>query len=148
MSPDQTLTGRCLCGRVTFELRGPLGTTTHCHCRSCRRSRGVAFVTWTSVPSQGFRVLGGNDEIAWHRTSPEVRWGFCRTCGSQMFYVADQPGHPENPSLDRVYVAAGALDDLADVRPEAHVSWEEHVPWIEGAEALPRHRGKTTERID
>jgi hypothetical protein len=29
-----------------------------------------------------------------------------------------------------------------------HVSFEEHVGWIEGAQTLPRHRGKTGERMD
>ncbi|HWD66439.1 MAG TPA: GFA family protein [Caulobacteraceae bacterium] len=148
MSANQTMTGQCLCGRVTFELLGPLGTTTHCHCRSCRLSRGVAFVTWTSVPNDRFRVVSGEDDIAWHRSSPQVRWGFCRRCGSQMFYVADHGGHPETPLLDHVYVSAGALDDGAHVRPEAHVSWEEHLAWIEGVEMLPRFRGKTVERTD
>jgi hypothetical protein len=147
MSPIQTLAGRCLCGRVTFALEGPLGATTHCHCRSCRLSRGVAFVTWTSVPAARFRVVSGEDEVAWHRSSPQIRWGFCRRCGSQMFYVADQSGHPEDPLLGHVYVSAGALDEQADLRPEAHVSWEEHLAWIEGAEMLPRFRGKTAEKM-
>jgi hypothetical protein len=147
MSQGEKFFGRCLCGEVTFELSGPLGETTHCHCRSCRLSRGAAFVTWTSVPAESFRLLTGEALLAWHRTSPEVRWGFCRDCGSQMFYVADAPGQPDSPRVGDIYVSAGSLTDDLGVRPLAHVSYEEHVAWIEGAERLPKFRRKTNERI-
>ncbi|HEV2364366.1 MAG TPA: GFA family protein [Caulobacteraceae bacterium] len=145
--PAATLVGHCLCGAVAFELTLPLGPTTHCHCRSCRLSRGTAFVTWTSVPPERFRVSRGAEEITWHRTSPPVRWGFCRNCGSHMLYVADLPGQPDGPTVGDVYVSVGSLDGAADLRPTAHVSFEEHAPWIEGAERLPRYRGKTEERM-
>jgi hypothetical protein len=64
-----------------------------------------------------------------------------------MFYIADQPGHPEAPRLDHVYVSVGSLTDPIAERPSAHVSYEEHVAWIEGAEALPRYRGKTEVKL-
>jgi hypothetical protein len=28
--------GRCLCGEIRFEYRGPSIETLHCHCESCR----------------------------------------------------------------------------------------------------------------
>ncbi len=64
-----------------------------------------------------------------------------------MFYVADLPGHPEAPKLDHVYVSVGSLTSAIDDRPVAHVSYEEHVGWIEGSDALPKLRGKTDEQI-
>ncbi len=143
-----TLDGQCLCGAVRFALEPPLGTISHCHCRSCRLSRGTAFVTWTSVPPDRFHVAQGEAEIVWYRSSPGVRWGSCRICGSPMFYVADVPGHPEAPRLDHVYVSLGSITSPIADWPVAHVSYEEHLGWIEGSEALPKHRGKTDEQID
>jgi hypothetical protein len=148
MSHENVIRGQCLCGAVRFQLIPPLDTLTHCHCRSCRLSRGVAFVTWTSVPPKRFAVTSGEGEIAWYRSSPPVRWGSCRICSSPMFYVADQGGHPEAPKLGHVYVSVGSLTSPVEDRPAAHVSWEEHVAWVEGAEALPRFAAKTDVRLD
>ncbi len=33
-------TGSCLCGGVTFEMRGPLKAITACHCTQCRKQTG------------------------------------------------------------------------------------------------------------
>lgn len=38
--------GRCACGRVRFVARFPSRFNAHCHCESCRRAHGAAFVTW------------------------------------------------------------------------------------------------------
>lgn len=148
MEQTDVVAGRCLCGKVAFELRGTLGPVTHCHCRSCRLSRGAAFVTWTSVPPDRFHVTSGDREIAWYRTSPGIRWGFCRNCGSQMFYIADSPGHPDGPQPGYVYASVGSLTEDGNIEPSAHVSYEEHVRWVEGQERLPRYRAKTGERMD
>jgi hypothetical protein len=64
-----------------------------------------------------------------------------------MFYVADQAGHPEAPRLGYMYVSAGCLTTAIDDRPVAHVSYEEHVAWIENGDALPKLRAKSDEQI-
>ncbi|HEY1447276.1 MAG TPA: GFA family protein [Caulobacteraceae bacterium] len=148
MDWESLIRGQCLCGAVQFQLTPPLDTLTHCHCRSCRLSRGVAFVTWTSTPPERFAFTKGESEVAWRRSSATVRWGSCRICSSPMFYVADQAGHPEAPTLNHVYVSVGSLTSPIEGRPAAHVSWEEHVGWIEGVDDLPKFRGKTEERMD
>ena len=147
MSDDNSITGRCLCGNVEFQLFLPLEEITHCHCQSCRLSRGVAFVTWTSVPPDRFSYLRGEAGVSWHRSSPGVRWGFCRACGSSMFYAADQEGHQDGPKLNHVYVSLGSLTGQISDRPTAHVSYEERVGWMEGSEGSPKFRGKIGERI-
>ena len=146
MTPD-TIDGRCLCGEVRFQLETPLGPMSHCHCRSCRLSRGAAFVTWTSVPKDRFAFRRGEADVSWYRSSPAIRWGFCRNCGSSMFYVADSEGHPEAPRLDHVYVSVGSLTGAIADEPVAHVSYEEKVSWHHVNDALPKFRGKTEERI-
>jgi len=35
-----TARGRCLCGAVRYELRGPLRPVVACHCNMCRRTSG------------------------------------------------------------------------------------------------------------
>jgi hypothetical protein len=139
------IAGQCLCGAIRFELTPPLGPLSHCHCESCRLSRGAAFVTWTSVPASRFVIRNG--DISWYRSSPGIRWGFCANCGSSMVYIADRDGHPDAPRLGHVYVSVGSLTSSVMETPVAHVSYEERVPWYQATDSLPKYRGKTSERI-
>jgi hypothetical protein len=148
MNARDTISGQCLCGTVLFQLTPPLDALTHCHCRSCRLSRGVAFVTWTAVPPEQFAFTKGESDVLWYRSSPGVRWGSCRRCASPMFYVADQAGHRDAPKLNHIYVSVGSLTGKITERAVAHVSYEEHVGWIEGVGDLPKFRGKTTFRLE
>lgn len=145
MDESDRLHGQCLCSAVRFSVAPPLDAVTRCHCRSCRLSRGVGFVTWTSVPVERFRYDEGEANVSWYRSSPQVRWGFCKTCGASMFYVADGEGHPEAPQLGHVYLSLGNLTGPVDQAPSAHVSYEERVSWIEHFDALPKFRGKGEE---
>ncbi len=144
----QEIRGRCFCGSIQFALTPPTDFCAHCHCESCRRSHAAAFVTWTSVPKERFRVLQGEELITWYRSSDCIEWGFCGTCGCSALYRATAEGHPEQPKVDRMYVAVGALDDDLDREPSAHVSYEERAAWLSDLDGLPKHRGKTDERMD
>jgi hypothetical protein len=139
--------GRCLCGAVAIALEPPTDFVNHCHCESCRRSHGAAFVTWTSVPLERFAFEHGEDRVRWYRSSQWIEWGFCERCGSSLLYRAVGEGHPEHPQVDRVYVTAASLDGL-DRSPTAHVSFEERVEWLAIGDELPKRRGKTGERIE
>lgn len=145
MSENST-TGGCLCGAVRFKIVFPTDFLAHCHCESCRRSHGAAFVSWTSVPLERFEYLDGEDVVRWYRSSECIRWGFCPRCGSSFLYRADNKGHPENPRTDCIYISAGCLERM-DRHAQCHVSFEEHCSLIEGFNEIPRYRGKTDEEI-
>ena len=137
-----TLRGTCFCGAVRFRLTAPTDFVAHCHCRSCRVSHGAPFVTWTSVPQDRFVFESPESHLRWYRSSPQIEWGFCATCGSSLLYRAVASGNPEAPKLDRMYVTAASLDAL-DRMPAVHVSYEEHVDWLRVPDGLPKHRGKS-----
>ena len=94
-----------------------------------------------------FEFSKGESEVSWYRSSPWIRWGFCRTCGSSIFYVADKEGHLEAPRLEHMYVSVGSLTSDIPDKPVDHVSYEERVPWHETSDTLPKYRGKTDERV-
>ena len=131
--------GSCFCGRVRFRLTPPTEFVSHCHCHSCRRSHGAAFVTWTAVPKERFELLGG--QLKSYQSSPGTAWQFCPECGSSLFYESDKAAH-------KIYVVVACLDDPPDRQPDAHVSYEEAVEWLHLNDGLPRYRGKTEVRID
>ena len=147
MENKEVMFGRCLCGAVRFELTPPTDFHAHCHCKSCRLSRGTAFVSWTSVPQGQFKLTKGKEVLSWYRSSEYILWGFCKTCGSSMLYKADKEGHPEAPKLDRIYVSVGSLDKI-DRPTSVHVSYEERVLWYTPEDHLDKHRGKGEEKIN
>ena len=128
---DPAYTGRCFCGLVRFELTGNPGFACHCHCESCRRSAGAAFVTWVEFDLDGFALTSG--AIAEHLSSPGVRRGHCAACGTTITYAQDK--RPEE-----IDIAVSSLDDATGIEPEAHIWVEDKVPWLVINDDLPRYK--------
>ena len=74
--------GRCLCGKVRYEVDGEFVAVVNCHCSMCRKHHGAPFVTWAVAPAAAYKVTAGADSIARHESSAGVHRSFCRTCGS------------------------------------------------------------------
>jgi hypothetical protein len=127
-----TITGRCLCGRVTYEFSGSIGPATYCHCEDCRRCTGSAFNIGVRLAVAGFRITSGEPKSFTKRgdSGRELTRHFCPDCGSPLFTSA--PLHP-----DHIYVKAGTLDDPGIVEP-GHQSWVvSAVPWSQIGPYLP-----------
>ena len=104
-------TGKCLCGAVRFEITGALREPTACHCGQCRRQTGH-FMVATRVERSQLK-LTSEDGLTWYRSSPSAKRGFCRMCGSTLFWSADNAAH--------ISIAAGALDPPTGLRLAAHI---------------------------
>jgi hypothetical protein len=124
--------GSCLCGSVRYEVRGPLGPASHCHCSMCRKAHGAAFGSYARTQWSDFFVLCGADDIALYQSSPDVTRTFCRRCGSTLQFI--RPARPDTFSL-----ALGTLDDDPGVRPSRHIFVGSKAPWFEIADELPQH---------
>ena len=131
-----TYTGRCFCGHVRFQLAGEPTFACHCHCESCRRAAGAAFVTWATFGLDGFTLTSGT--IAEYHSSPGVRRGHCAACGTTITYAQDK--HPED-----IDVAVSSLDDPSGIDPEAHIWVEDKVPWLVVNDDLPQYKTTVSE---
>lgn len=103
--------GSCLCGAVAYEVAGPLRNVIGCHCRQCRKTTGH-FLAATAAKLSDFRITR-EDGLAWFRSSSTARRGFCRTCGSTLFWQGD--------GRDYIAIAAGSLDGETGLRIEGHI---------------------------
>ncbi|PYG30524.1 GFA family protein [Pelagimonas varians] len=103
------LTGRCLCGSVTFETEAPPKGASVCHCGQCRRQSGHL---WASayVPKTELTITG---KVTWFEASETAKRGFCPTCGSFLFWHA--------PAEDTVSFALGAVDAPTGIHLEKHI---------------------------
>ena len=109
------LTGRCLCGGVTYECNAEPLSMKYCHCDTCRRVTGSAFNVGVGVPGEDLHVAG---EIRTH-THTGVTREFCPVCGSPLF--------TRGPHI--VWIRAGSLDNSDGLQPTAEMWTELAVPW-------------------
>ena len=107
--------GSCLCGAVRFEVNGPLRDVLVCHCEMCRRLMSAVGAYSACRPED--LTLVSSDELAWYRSSDIAERGFCRRCGTQLFW---KPAHGRHMSI-----AAGAIDPPTGLKIEAHIFLEE-----------------------
>ena len=97
-------TGKCLCGAVTVTATIP-DEAHACHCRMCQRWTGSALV---SVEAAADAVsFGGEENIATHASSAWAERGFCKVCGSGLFYRVTAPG----PHQGKHYFPVAIFDD-------------------------------------
>ena len=108
---EENRKGGCLCGAVRFEIKGPMRDVLICHCRQCRRQHGHP-AAFTNAPAERFEFLEQRG-LSWYRSSEKAERGFCRECGSALFYR-----RIGNPTLS---VTAGSLEDPTGLRCNAHL---------------------------
>lgn len=121
-------TGACLCGAVTFSLSGPLGGTIACHCTQCRRQSGHYFAA-VAAPRSAV-AIPETEDLVWYRSSDIARRGFCRRCGSTLFW---------DPFEGKVTeVALGALDAPTGLTLERHVHVAAKGDYYQITDGLPQ----------
>jgi len=111
MSDAEIHSGSCLCGAVRFTTRGPLRGVVYCHCSQCRKQTGHYYAA-TNVPD-GNIVIEGGENVSWYRASSEAGRGFCKTCGSALFWKRD--------GSDYVSVLAGSFDQPSGLEGKSHI---------------------------
>ena len=133
------MTGRCLCGAVAYELRGPVRDVVLCHCAECRRWTGNAGA-FTAARRDRLAVA---DERAlrWYESAGSdrrARRGFCATCGSSLFW--------EPAGAGTISVAAGSLDEPTGLRVAGHWYSRDAGDWYAlPDDGLPRDDRAVTE---
>jgi hypothetical protein len=120
--------GHCLCGAVRFRTSGRLPGVTACHCSQCRRQSGHHYAA-IDVRDDALAVEGG-DNVTWFRASDTAKRGFCRTCGSALFWKGD-----EN---DYTSVMAGAFDQPTGLTIGVHIFCDDKGDYYEIADGAPR----------
>lgn len=120
-------TGGCLCGAVRYRLGAPAGEAIACHCSQCRRQSGhytaAVMVDWHGV------AIEGQDRVTWYRSSPDARRGFCKVCGSLLFWVSGKDG---------AAVFAGTLDTPTGARLASHIFVADKGDYYDITDGLPQ----------
>lgn len=131
--------GSCHCQSVQYTVDGDFLICSHCHCESCRKIHGAAFVTWTAVLKDQIHIHQGQEHLLHYESSPQIVWMSCMKCGSSLFQTTRH-------SPEKIYISLSSFDEEISIRPDSHVSIEEKVSWIEINDSLPKFKQKSSDR--
>ncbi len=121
-------TGSCNCGGVRFRTRGQLREVLFCHCSQCRKQTGLYYAA-TNVLNRDID-MEGVDNITWYQSSTSARRGFCKICGSALFWAAD--------GQDYTSIMAGAFDGPTGLDAGVHIFCADKGDFYEINDDLPR----------
>lgn len=127
MSEGQT--GKCLCGNVSYVVRGPLREVVYCHCGQCRRQTGLYYAA-TNAADRDLTVHGA-ENITWYQSSEKARRGFCKQCGSALFWKYE--------GLDHISIQAGSFDKPSQLVAGYHIFCEDKGDFYEITDDLPQY---------
>jgi hypothetical protein len=75
--------GSCLCGAVQFTTSSASKSMGACHCGMCRKWGGGPLMV---TPCGGGVSFDGEENISVYDSSEWAERGFCKLCGSHLFY--------------------------------------------------------------
>jgi hypothetical protein len=122
--------GHCFCGHVRFAVAGPPLYACFCHCESCRRAAGAAYVPWAVFDKRGFAITSG--ELAALHSAPGVTRGYCRECGTSLTYESAA-------RAGQVDITITSFDEPSQFSPQSHVWVEDKLPWVVISDGLPQY---------
>src|ERR1700694_4128495 len=128
------ITGRCLCGSVTYSADAEPVVQAVCHCADCQRQTGNPFSVIVGVPRAAFNVEGST--LASFATTGEdhgrdTQRSFCSACGSPVFSIAAVA-----PEL--AFIKAGSPADGSWLEPAVEVWTSSAQPWSPHFESAAR----------
>jgi hypothetical protein len=130
---NSTTTGGCLCGAVRYEVKGKLRDVVNCHCSMCQRLHG-GFGLHSKARKDNITITS-DEGLAWFKTSDVARRGFCRECGSGLFW--------EPYELDATGIMAGSLDSPTNLKTIGHIFVAEKADFYEISDDLPQFEGSS-----
>jgi len=127
--------GRCLCGKVAFEIDVPARWAWHDHSASSRRAHGAAYATYVGSWRKRFRITKGNEKIArYEDTATKAVRSFCTYCGTPLFYERARSPH-------MIDVSRALFSSRTGRQPLYHIAIEELQEWAYTGEPLVPLKG-------
>lgn len=121
------LTGRCLCGDVSYTVTAPPREAGYCHCGQCRRQSGHVWAS--AIVDAGALTIDG--PARWFTSSEIGERGFCPRCGSFLFWRARDSA--------MIGFSLGSLDAPTGIAPEHHIYTADKGDYYDIDDGLPQH---------
>ena len=100
MSNTKPVQGSCLCGAVSLTTQSINNHIAACHCSMCRKWGGGALL---GAECENDLNFSGEENIGIYQSSEWAERGFCKKCGSHLFYRLKEKNH--------YYIPVGIFDN-------------------------------------
>jgi hypothetical protein len=100
----------------------------NCHCVQCRKQSGHYWAA-TFAPTAQINITRKRS-LTWFQSSDYVRKGFCRLCGSSLFWMLE--------GRDGLSISGGAFDAPLPVKHEKHIFVAEKACYYDITDGLPQ----------
>ncbi|ELS01460.1 hypothetical protein Xen7305DRAFT_00011640 [Xenococcus sp. PCC 7305] len=104
MSNDHEIKGSCLCGAVKLSTTSINKHIAACHCSMCRKWGGGPFL---GAECESEISFSGQENIGSYQSSEWAERGFCKNCGTHLFYRLKGKNH--------YFLPAGIFDNSEEL---------------------------------
>lgn len=122
--------GKCLCGAVSFNVELADPNVHACHCTKCRRWAGGPVL---AVEHKADVNFVGADNVTVYQSSEWAERGFCKICGTALFWRLQGGGH--------YALMAGTLDDESRLTLASQIFIDEKPAFYDFANDTPKLTG-------
>lgn len=142
-----TLSGRCLCGAISWVLpECRVGQVLVCHCSECRRVSGSTSIPFAAVPRQSLlSQIQNAPSLSKIALSNAATRNFCQRCSS-MIYME----YKSDPNT--VWLPIGTFDDfdpqLIQIPRDSQIFCESKMTVTDALYQLPLEENYGTYKID
>jgi hypothetical protein len=127
--------GRCLCGKVSFEIDVPARWAWHDHSAASRRAHGAAYATYVGSWRKRFRITKGKEAITrFEDKATKTARSFCAHCGTPVFYERARSPHMVN-------IPRALFSGRTGRQPLYHIAIEQLQEWAYTGESLVPLKG-------
>ena len=110
---------------------GTLKPSIACHCSQCRKTSGH-YWSVTEIEIEKFNLLKDSG-LKWYSSSEEAKRGFCKECGSSLFFKFNNE--------DKIYVGSGTLDGETNLKTGMHIFVADKGDYYDISDELPQYQG-------
>nr|WP_306456959.1 GFA family protein [Pararhizobium haloflavum] len=116
---------------MRYTVSGPLRAIIACHCIECRKQSGHFFAATAAADSD--LVVTGEKHITWYAASNVAQRGFCRHCGSALFW--------KRQASTTTSILAGSLDGKTEMTIARHIFCGEKGDYYDIADGVAQSVG-------
>jgi hypothetical protein len=119
-----SISGSCLCGKITFECKNNFDSFHLCHCIQCQKTTGSAHASNLFTNINNITWLTGQVFIKRYDVpNRAISKAFCIECGS---------GVPYNSGTGKsLVVPAGCLNGTPNILPQDNIFCSEKASWYD-----------------
>lgn len=132
--PQNSRTGGCSCGAVTYEVTGDPAGVIQCHCLNCQKSSGAGHVPFAAYPDPQVKLQGKVKAWSYIADSGATATNhFCPECGSPVYGKTTS-----FPQLTAIRL--GTMNDSSGLMPQMEVYTKRVQSWdhdLKGAPSFP-----------